>query len=139
MKTKNFEEKLIHMSKPEITELQHQDMLARSILKSKDKSVLSGWWLSIPLYIIAALIMKAFFMQGTTMQSNLHNLINKEKYSSFFFFLGLPIVFIIINTMSIRKIYYLSGNPQLLNFLRLVWFNLLVIIISILILIIYSL
>jgi hypothetical protein len=139
MKTKNFEDKLIHMTKPEITELQHQEMLAREILKAKDKSVLSGWWLSISLYIIAVLIMKAFFMPGTTIESNLHDLINTEKFTSLFFFLSLPILFIIINAISIRRIYYLSGSPKLSNFFRLVWFNLLVIIVSVLILIIYSL
>ena len=52
----NFEDKLTGMTKPEVTQLKHQDMLANSISKAKDKSVLSWWWLSIPLYIISMLI-----------------------------------------------------------------------------------
>ena len=54
----NFENKLIQMTKPEVSQLKHQDMLANEITKAKDKSVVSWWWLCIPLYIIATLIMK---------------------------------------------------------------------------------
>jgi len=139
MEIGNFEIELLEMTKPEISELKHQDMLEKAIIKSKDKSVLSWWWLSIPLYIIAALIMKSFFMPSTTFGSNLHDLISKEKYASILFFLIVPIVFIIINVLSIRKINFLSGSPGLFGFLKDVWFNLLIIIASIIILLIYLL
>ena len=135
----NFEEKLTQMTKPGVTQLKHQDMLANAIIKAKDKSVLSWWWLSIPLYIIAALLMKSVFMPHTTLISNLQELVNKEKYSSILFFLILPFVFIVINFISIRKIYFLSGSPKKIIFLQKVWFNVLIIICSILILLIYSL
>ena len=139
MEKKSFEELLTQMTKPEVTQLKHQEMLASSITKAKDKSVLSWWWLSIPLYIIAMLLMKSVFMPQTSLVSSLHELISKEKYSSVFFFLLLPIVFMVINFLSIRKIYFLSGNPKTLHFLESVWFNVLIILFSILILIIYSL
>ena len=134
-----FEKKIIEMSKPEISKLKHQDILTDAIIKAKDKSVLSWWWLSIPLYIIAALLMKTFFMPHTTLISNIHELTGSEKYSSLLFFLILPVVFITINFLSIRKIYFLSGNPKTIKFLKAVWFNMLLIVASILILIIYSL
>ena len=139
METKNFEMELLEMTKPEITELKHQDMLEKAIIKAKDKSVLSWWWLSIPLYILAALLMKSLFMPSTTFGSNLHDLMSKENYASFLFFLVVPIVFIIINVLSIRKIYFLSGSPGLFGFLKVVWFNLLIIIASFIILLIYLL
>ena len=139
METKNFEMELLEMTKPEISELKHQDMLEKAIVKAKDKTVLSWWWLSIPLYIIAALIMKSFFMPSTTFGSNLHDVMSKEKYASILFFLVVPIVFIIINVLSIRKIYFLSGSPKTINFLKVVWFNLLIIVASIIILLIYLL
>ncbi len=60
MEMKNFEDKLFHMTKPEVSQLKHQDMLANAITKAKDKSVLSWWWLSIPLYLITTLLMKSF-------------------------------------------------------------------------------
>lgn len=138
MEMKNFEEKLLQMTKPGVSQLKHQDMLANAITKAKDKSVLSWWWLSIPLYLIATLLMKSFFMPSTTLMSNLHDLSSKEKYSSGLFFVVLPVVFIVINFMSIRKIYFLSGSPKSINFMQAVWFNFLIIIASILILLIYS-
>lgn len=130
---------LLEMTKPEITELKHQDMLEKAIVKAKDKLVLSWWWLSIPLYIFATLLMKSLFMPSTTFGSNLHDLMSKEKHASILFFLVVPIVFIIINVLSIRKIYFLSGSPKTINFLKVVWFNLLIIVASILIILIYLL
>ena len=139
MEMKNFEKTLSQMTKPEIPELKHQDMLAISIILAKDKSVLSWWWLSIPLYLIAALLMKSFFMPSTTLLSNLQDLTKRELYPSILCFVVLPIVFIAINFISIRKIHFLSGSPTWINFLRVVWFNVLIIIASIFILIIYIL
>jgi len=139
MKMKIFEEKLIQMSKPEISQLKHQDMLANAITKAKDKSVVSWWWLCIPLYIIATLFMKTLFMPDTTLISNIYELKGKEWYSSLLLFLILPIVFITINLISIRKIYLLSGSPKTINFIGAIWFNVMIIIFSFLVLIIYSL
>jgi hypothetical protein len=139
MEMENFEDKLSQITKPEVSQLKHQDMLANDIIKAKDKSVLSWWWLSIPLYIIAALLMKSAFMPHTTLISNLHDLTSRDKYSSLLFFLVLPLIFIAINLISIRKIYFLSGSPKTISFLKTIWFNILMIVCSILILIIYSL
>lgn len=135
----NFEEKLTQMTKPEVTHLKHQDMLASAITKAKDKSVISWWWLSIPLYLIATLLLKTIFMPQTTLILNIHDFTSREIYSSVLFFLVFPIVFIVINFISIRNIYFLSGSPKSICFLRAVWFNVLMIIFSIFILIIYSL
>jgi len=135
----NFENKLIQMTKPEVSQLKHQDMLANAISKAKDKSVVSWWWLCIPLYMIATLLMKTFFIPGTTLISNIYALKGKERYSSVLFFMVIPIVFIIINVISIRRIYLLSGSPKSIYFIRAIWFNALIIILSMLVLIIYSL
>lgn len=134
----NFEDKLTRMTKPEVTQLKHQNMLANSISKAKDGSVLSLWWLSIPLYIIAVLLMKTVFMPHTTLFSNLHNLTEKNKYSSLLVFLLFPLIFITINIISIRKTYFLLGSAWTVNFFKAVWANILVIICSIIVLIIYS-
>ena len=139
MEKQNFEEELKLMTKPEINQLKHQEMLANAILNAKDRSVVNLWWLSIPIYIIAALFMKTVFMPGTTLISNIHEFAGKDKYSSLVFFLILPVISIIINLATIRKIHFLSGSPKEIKFLEAVWFNSLMIILSILILIIYSL
>jgi len=137
MENKNFEETLLSMSKPEVSNLKHQEMLANAISRAKDKSVVSWWWLSIPLFVIAMFLMKSVFMPSTTLVSNLHELASKDKITSVLFFLIVPIVFMIFNFITIQKIYFLSGSPKNINFLNAVWFNVLIIFISIFILIIY--
>ena len=134
-----FEEKLAQMTKPEVTQLKHQEMLARTIIKAKDKSVISWWWLSIPLYLITTLLMKTIFMTQTPLRLNMHEFESRETDSSVLFFILLPIVIIIINFISIRNIYFLLGRPKSITFLQTAWFNVLMILFSILILIIYSL
>jgi hypothetical protein len=126
------------MTKPEVNQLRHREMVADAISNAKDRSVVNWWWLSIPLYIIAALLMKTAFMPKTTLVSNIHEFTSKEKYSSFFFFLILPVISIIINLISTRDIYFLSGSPKEIKFLEDVWYNILMILISVFILIIYS-
>lgn len=135
----NFEEKLNQMSKPEIGPLKHQDTLAEAISKAKDKSVLSGWWLSIPLYLLAAFCMKSLFMPNTSLLSNLHELSSRDKYTALFCFLVLPFAFAIINVFSIRNIYMLSGSALSIPFLQKTWFNLLMLLLALLIIIIFIL
>jgi hypothetical protein len=139
MEKENFEKKIEKMTKPEISQLKHEDILAHAIINAKDQSVVSWWWLSVPLFIIMMLLMKSFYMPGTSLISNIHELAGKQKYISLIFFLVSPIVLIIANLINIRRIYYLSGNPKSVNFLETVWFNVLIIFLSVLILIIYLL
>ena len=135
----DFEKKLIEMTKPEVTDLKHQELLSNALSKAKDKSVVSWWWLSVPLYIIAALLMKSMYNPHSSLISAIHELTNKERIFSVLFFLILPIIFILINILSIRKIHILSGSPISFRFLRSVWYNVLIIFFSILVILIYTL
>jgi hypothetical protein len=139
MEKQYFEKRLKDMTKPDIKELKHENMLADAIINAKDKSVVSWWWLSVPLFIILMMLMKSIYMPGTTLITNIHELAGREKYMSLVFFLISPVVFIIVNVFSIRKIYFLSGRPKSMNFLEIIWFNILIIALSVLILLIYSL
>jgi hypothetical protein len=139
MEKQYFEKRLKDMTKPDIKELKHENMLADAIINAKDKSVVSWWWLSVPLFIILMMLMKSIYMPGTTLITNIHELAGREKYMSLVFFLISPVVLIIVNVFSIRKIYFLSGSPKSMNFLEIIWFNILIIALSVLILLIYSL
>ncbi len=139
METQNFENELTEMKKSEVTRSENRDILPDAISNAKDKSVLCWWWLTIPLYIIIMFLMKSIYMKHSTLISILHEFSGREKIFSVVFFLIIPLVFIIMNFFSIRKIYFLSGNPKIMNFLWEVWFNVLIIIFSLLILLIYSL
>jgi len=138
MEEQNFEKNLSEMTKPKITHLKHEDMLANAIINAKDKSVVSFWWLSVPVFIILMLMMKSLYMPGSTLISNIHDLTIRQKSISLVFFLVAPILLIIFNLFSIRKVYFLSGSPKSINFLEIVLSNVLIIVLSVLILIIYS-
>ncbi len=139
MEKQNFEKKLKEMKKPEVSNLKHEDMLANAIINAKDKSAVSFWWLSIPLFITAMLMMKSIYMPGTSLISNLNDLAASQKYIYIVFFIISPLVLIVVNILTIRNIYVLSGRPKSLNFLEGIWVNVLMIVLSVLILIIYSL
>jgi hypothetical protein len=139
MEKENFEKKLAEMKKPVIHGLKHENILSDAIINARDKSVVSWWWLSIPLFAILMLLMKSYYMPGSTLLSGFHELSVSHKYVSFVFFLISPIILILVNTLTIRKIYFLSGSPRSLNFLWLVWFNIVIIGLSAMVLLIYLL
>jgi len=139
METQNFEEKLLKMTKPEVNQLKHQDMLADAITNAKDKSVVSWWWLSIPLFIIAMLTMKSVYMPHTTLISNIKELKSQQPVTSVIFFLIVPFCLIIFNAFSILKIWSLTGDHKDSNSVRAIWVNGLMIFFSIIILIFYAL
>jgi len=132
-----MEERLTQMTKPEVTRLKHQDMLAEAIAKAKDKSVLSWWWLVVPLYTIAALLMKTAFMPHTTFFSNFSEMESKQKYTSMLFFLVMPLAIMLINLLSIRKLCSVFGYNS--SSLYKLWPNVLMILLSVLVFLIYSL
>jgi hypothetical protein len=138
MEKENFEKKLSDMTKPEIPDLKHEDLLAGAIINAKDKSIVGWWWLSVPAFVILMLMMKSVFMPGTTLISNMHEMESTQKYVSIIFFLISPLILIMINALTIKKIYFLSGSPKSIRFLGTIWYNVLIIIFSLLILIIYS-
>jgi hypothetical protein len=139
MEKDEFEKKLFQMTKPEVDQLKHQDMLADAIANSKDKTGLSLWWLIIPVYSIMMFLMKSLYIPGATLSSSIHVLMTKQIFVAYLFFLISPLIFILINIISIRKVYILSGSPKSLNFLKTVWLNVLIIIFLIFVLIVYSL
>ncbi|MDP4221860.1 MAG: hypothetical protein Q8868_00995 [Bacteroidota bacterium] len=125
------------MTKPEVGHLKHEDVLNKAIINTKDKAALSWWWLVIPFFIILMFLMKSFYMPGTTFFSGLQDFIARNKMLAYFFFIIIPVVLILINTISIRKIYYLEGRPELTGLFRALWVNIAIIGLCIVVLIIY--
>jgi hypothetical protein len=139
MEKDNFEMKLNEMTKPDIPHMKHEDMLSKAIINAEDKSVLSLWWLSVPAFVILMLLMKSIYMPGTTLISNMKEMAVQNRFVSIIFFLISPVVLMIINLLSIRRIYFLSGSPKSAAFLQIVWLNIMVIVFSLVVLIMYSL
>ena len=141
MKKENqlFEQKLREMTKPEVSELKHQELLGKALLRAKAKSVLSGWWLSVPLYVLVMFAMKSLFLPGTTLMSNLREMAMKHSGLTLMLFLILPMAFIIISVLSIRRIRFLSGSRRIYDLFKVAWFNLMIIALSLIAIVIYLL
>jgi hypothetical protein len=137
MEMENFENKLKQMTKPEVGQLKHQELLNKAIINARDKSALSWWWLVIPLFIILMFLMKSLYMPGTTLISGLNDFMARNKMLAYLFFIIVPVVLIMINTISIRKIYHLEGRPELTGLFKAVWLNIAIIGLCLLVLIIY--
>ena len=134
-----FEATLARMTTPKVPQLKHQALLADAISRGKSKSALSFWWMSIPLYVIAMLFMKSAYVRDSTLRSNLHEFFTRERYVAPLLFVVAPVILILINAASIRRIHFLSGSPGPARLLRIAWSNVAVIIVSATILIIYFL
>jgi hypothetical protein len=134
MSTENFEDILKNMEKPDVNDLKHAAMLPGMISKTKGRSVVSLWWLFIPLYVIATLLMKSFYVPGTSLTSLLHDFASSKTYTSVLLFYILPVLLIIINIASIKQLYFLYGSLTKTGFLKIVWSQLIIIIISLLVL-----
>ncbi|HEU5051826.1 MAG TPA: hypothetical protein VFT78_01870 [Hanamia sp.] len=138
MEMKSFEDELNVMTKPEISELKHQELMSKAVLSVKDKSVVSSWWLAIPLYVIGALLLKSFYTKHSLL-SNIREMKENQPNLSLFIFLIVPVVFAVVNLFEIRKMNLFSGKLKGFSFLRIVWFNFLMIALSVFILFIYLL
>jgi hypothetical protein len=134
MSTEDFEDTLKNMEKPGVQDLKHEAMLPGMIAKTKSRTVVSLWWLFIPLYVIATLLMKSFYVPGTSLTSLLHDFESSKTYTSVLLFYILPALLIIINIISIKQLYFLYGSLTKTGFLKIVWSQLIIIIISLLVL-----
>jgi drug/metabolite transporter (DMT)-like permease len=98
----DFEKMLTDISKPEIKQLKHQDLLADQIMRSKNRTVLSFWWLLIPLYIIATLTMKTLYMK-TSLKQEIGLFKTNNPILSILLFLMVPVLTIIFNAFISAK------------------------------------
>ncbi len=135
----DFEDKLSQMTKPDAGQLKHGELLNNSIIKAKERSALSWWWMLIPLFIILMFLMKSIYMPDTTLISGLNDFTARNKILAYLFFILVPVALILFNILSISKIYLLAGRPELPGFARAVWLNIFVIGICFLVIIIFSL
>ena len=136
-KMDDFEEKLKQMTKPEIEDLKHEELIKDAIARAKDKSTVSWWWLSVPLYIIAALLMKTLFVPHATLSSGLHDIEGRSGLLSSVLFLVVPAVFALVNLSTVLNLYREAGKPGIVGFARAVWSSLVAFGLALIIIIIY--
>ncbi|MBS1978702.1 MAG: hypothetical protein JST46_15130 [Bacteroidetes bacterium] len=129
----SFEESLEKLTKPRVNDLKHERVLTELIVSSRGRSVLAGWWLSIPLYITAALVMKTMYVEGSGMMDNLHQL-KASSGTYWIYMLVIPLGVMILNVRILMFQYRTSAAPSLPSLLGVYWYNTFMILISILLL-----
>ncbi|MEP7322806.1 MAG: hypothetical protein ABI761_12845 [Saprospiraceae bacterium] len=134
MNINEFEDSLTQMTKPEVNQLKHEDMLAKEMIKAKDRSVVSIWWLAPPFYILGMLLIKALFNPEGNFFNYLVELVFFQKYLAISLFYLIPGILICINSWSIWKIYFIAGRPQSIRFIKSVWLNVLIILLALILL-----
>lgn len=125
------------MTKPEIPELKHARIIPELLRHAGDGLVVSAWWLSIPVYIFLMLIVKASHRTHSQPLGLLHDLIRGQHLTFVLLFLVVPLLIAIGNGVILRKIWYLSGSPDLAGLIRIGWRNVLVMLLCTLIVFIY--
>ncbi len=139
MTTEKFADVLSNMTKPEVNELKHEDDLSKVIMKAKARSAVSFWWLCIPLYIIAALIMKSYYAPNGSLIKILHEFTDSKGYTTILLFFILPVLLIVINLLTIKQLYFLYSGLTKAGFLKTIAVPILIIFLSLLVLLIYFL
>lgn len=107
---KNFENILSEISKPEIGELKHQDMLADRMIRVKRKTAYTWWWILLPFYIIATLMLKSLYFGNYPPEHFLKQFLVRNNTISFLLFAGLPAITAVIHFLELRKINFYSGS-----------------------------
>lgn len=133
-----MEQMLNQMSIPSVEELKHEDILAKHIILRNHKSTISLWWLSVPVYTFAAFLMKSFYYKNTSVISMVRELLDRKSYVGPIVFGILPFLLLIINILSIRQSYYLYGSFKRGAFIQTILSELVFIILSALILLVYG-
>ena len=137
---KEFEDKLDRLSKPEVKNLKHESMISEQVINMKRKTALSWWWVLFPVYFAAMLIMKSFYFPGRNTFGYLAEFIARYPYFSFLVLGLLPALAIVINLITVKKIwFYAIADRPGIKFLRLTFFPAILILVSAVVILTYIL
>ncbi len=134
---KTFEDELNQMSKPEVGYLRHENLLAKSISRVQDKSRVSLWWISIPVYMLSAFIMKGFYTHNFSIASSLHEIFSMNGYLRGLVFFALPAILIVANLTSIRQLMFLYGSSEKTALYKLIYSEALVVFLSLIVMLVF--
>lgn len=129
-----IEDVLNQMSKPELDELQHEEILARTIVKGQAEARISFWWISIPIYFFLAFLMKSYYTPNLSVPDALHEPFRTHPVIILLVFWWLPATLILICLLNARNAYFLFGNSRKPAFLRIISGEIIVILVSLIVL-----
>ena len=136
MDEKEFINKMDILKKPGFENNPPNNMLKFAIVNSKKSAAMGVWFLVVPLYFLLMVFMKYYF------NVNLHVIDIFEDFIASFdrspatkfitplFFIGLPLIGIVINLLSIMFFEYDKKQKQINISIKLKWINILILLVS---------
>ena len=136
MEKDEFEKKMENLSPPPIENISHFNELKLMMVGAKKSAAIGFWFLVIPCYFLFCVFMKYYF------HVNLHLFdvfiemmadLDKSpgmKFISPLLLVGLPLIAIVLNALSIMHFNYEKSWKEINITIRLRWINILIILIS---------
>ncbi len=143
MKEDKFEKHLEDLQVPEINEIKHQQILKFALLNSRKSSLIGIFFIVIPFLFLFMQFLKEWFdldFQFFSTFENFMSQLDKIPLLKWIFpmlLVGLPVVTIIINSLSVTHFYLDKTKKELMITVKFKLINFILIIISICIVLVF--
>jgi len=137
MEEKDFIDKMDRLKKPGFENNPPNNMLKLAIVNSKKSAAMGVWFLAVPLYFLLMVFTKYYFNVNLHVIDIFEDFIASlerspaTKFIAPLFFIGLPIIGIVINSLSIMFFEYDKKQKRINVSIKLKWMNILILLASI--------
>ena len=131
-----LQQKMENLKTPSVDSIQHYRELKLMMLSAKKSAAIGFWFLVIPCYFLFCVFMKYYFhvnLHFFEIVIELFAELDKTpgwKFLGPLLLVGLPLVAIVLNALSIMHFEYEKSWKEINITIRLRWFNLIIILVS---------
>jgi hypothetical protein len=131
-----FEKKLKTMIKPDVNEVQPPLALKLAILNAQRSATLGFWFIVIPCFFLACVIMKYYFHVGLGVIGIFEDAVATLDHGKYTFwmtpllFVVLPLASIVLNALAIMHFAYQAKTKLLTISVKIKWLNVVLLLIS---------
>ena len=132
----DIEEKLQNVKKPDVSSLLHKDQLKMTLLSSERTASVTIWFVAIPCFFLAGVVMKYFFHLHVGFFSVFEGTVAALDRSSGTWFVsplllvGLPIISVALNAASLLHLHFSNESNELIVTVKLKPFNIFLLLVS---------
>lgn len=136
MEEKEFLDKMDNLTKPGFENNPPNKMLKLAIVNSKKSAAMGVWFLVVPLYFLLMIFMKYYFNVNLHVIDIFEDFISSldkspaTKFIAPLFFVGLPIIGVVVNLLSIMFFEYDKEQKRINISIKLKWMNITILLAS---------
>lgn len=133
----DFEEKIKSVKKPALTDIKSPAELKVAILRARSSATLGFWFVIVPSFFLACVAMKYYFHINLGVFNTFDDMVAdldraaSTRWITPLLFVGLPLASIIINLLAIAHFAYHPETQVMVVTVKIRWFNLVILFISI--------